>query len=475
MLFLFTYIKIGLWGLIYTIKPNDIVFDIIVNNIKKSGPVLIKLIQWGLPKIEYLYDINKKDKKDNRWFYKLEEVYENCEYHSLNYTKKLYQKHFLKDIYEDYEKIEEVSSGSIGQVYKVTDYKKNEYALKIVHPNIEIQLMFFNCLIVFINMIKPINNLLVYYFPFDLRSFIKDFKIQKNFINEANNNIHFSNIYRNNPYIIIPDIKCVSKDIIIMSYEDGDIYNQNNYSGYINYKIISLLKLFNKNNESIYHFMHSDLHKGNWKTRVDKSDVKLVIYDFGFCYKLPDSIINNLIFLNHTMMDCIIQEYAKNKIDIDALTKVAEIFTNWKISKDIIYEEIDYLLNVEKLRCSDAIFFLKVILNICRKSKTYVDANILAMIIGHNQVSHLYELGFNDNFKENDKDYNERYYYFQYFSDLINFCQTNNIFLDYMDYLKNEMEKVKQQKNIKFDSLFLKNDLIENNTFIKSICIPDDD
>ena len=474
MLFLFTYLKIGIWGLIYKIKPNDITYDIIVNNIKRSGPVLIKLIQWTLPKIEYLHDINKNS-KDNTWFYKLEDVYENCEYHSLKYTEKTYKNMFSKDIYEDYEKIEPISSGSIGQVYKITDYKNNIYALKIVHPNIESQLLFFNCLIHLIAWIKPFHDILLYYFPFDLRSFIKDFKIQKNFINEANNNIHFSTVYKDNPYIIIPELKCISKDIIIMSYEEGNIYNQNDHSDYINYKIISLLKLFNKNNESIYHFMHSDLHKGNWKTRVSKSDVKLVIYDYGFCYKLPKSITENLIFLNHTMMDCIIQEYAQNKIDIDSLTKVAEVFTNWEISTDIIYEEIDDLLNNKKMKCSDAIFFLKVILNICRKSKTYVDANILAMIIGHNQVSHLYKLAFNDNFKENDKDYNERYYYFQYFSDLINFCQTNNIFLDYMDYLKNEMTKVKQQKNIKFDSLFLKNDLIENNSLIKSICIPDDD
>ena len=30
---------------------------IIINNIKKSGPVLIKLIQWTLPKIEFMSSI----------------------------------------------------------------------------------------------------------------------------------------------------------------------------------------------------------------------------------------------------------------------------------------------------------------------------------------------------------------------------------------------------------------------------------
>ena len=46
-----------------------------------------------------------------------------------------------------------------------------------------------------------------------------------------------------------------------MSYENGDIYNQNNYSDYINYKIISLLKLFNKNNESIMNIDHQKIKK----------------------------------------------------------------------------------------------------------------------------------------------------------------------------------------------------------------------
>ena len=87
MIFLFTYLKLGLWSTIYYFKPSELVFEIIVKNIKESGPVLTKFVQWVLPKVENLYKIEKK-KKENNWFYQLEEVYENCYFHSLDHTFK---------------------------------------------------------------------------------------------------------------------------------------------------------------------------------------------------------------------------------------------------------------------------------------------------------------------------------------------------------------------------------------------------
>ena len=73
MLFLFQYLKIGLWATIYYFNPNDITFDIIINNIKKSGPVLIKLIQWVLPKIESFYNLDKNEIQKKK-LTKLEEI-----------------------------------------------------------------------------------------------------------------------------------------------------------------------------------------------------------------------------------------------------------------------------------------------------------------------------------------------------------------------------------------------------------------
>ena len=44
--------------------------------------------------------------------------------------------------------------------------------------------------------------------------------------------------------------------------------------------------------------MHADLHKGNWKVKIsdskDNDDFKIVLYDFGFCFRLNPNHLNNL-------------------------------------------------------------------------------------------------------------------------------------------------------------------------------------
>ena len=85
----------------------------------------------------------------------------------------------------------------------------------------------------------------------------------------------------------------------------------------------------------------------------------------------------------------------------------------------------------------------------------------------------LYDIIINGNFIDNKK-YNERYIYFKYFGDLINFCETNGIFLDYLDYLKKELKKEKKRRNIKVDQLFVCNHTLDNNIRLKRLCIQDD-
>jgi len=475
MLFLFQYLKIGLWATIYYFNPNDITFDIIINNIKKSGPVLIKLIQWVLPKIESFYNLDKNEIQKKK-LTKLEELYENCQFHSLEYTKKMYQQEFEEELSDKYKDIQEIASGSIGQVYKVTDEKDNEYALKILHPDTETQILFFNLLFKLVKILKPIHNKLNYYFPIDLETFIKDFRSQTNFINEANNNLVFSKIYDNNPYVIIPKLMKVSKNILIMDYEEGEIFVNSKFSEYISWKTISLIKLFNKNNETIFNFMHGDLHKANWKVRIIKSEVKIIIYDFGFCWNIPECITKNLVFLNHTFMELQvfnsvgpIPDSLKND-----LAKVCSIFTDNKISVDSIKPEINKILEIDKISPTDPFFFLKLMLTCTRKGNITLDSYVLGCIIGHNQMSNLYKIVFEDNFEYDNKKLNEKFVYSQYFDDLINFCETNNIFIDYVDYLKNEVRIEKQMRNIKTDSLFLLNETLENNSKIKAMCIPKD-
>ena len=78
MFALLNYIKLAIWSGIYykQEKKSDIIYKIIIKNIKDSGCVVIKFVQWMLPKIEAIYDIDINDPQ-NSWFLELEELYDN--------------------------------------------------------------------------------------------------------------------------------------------------------------------------------------------------------------------------------------------------------------------------------------------------------------------------------------------------------------------------------------------------------------
>ena len=54
-----------------------------------------------------------------------------------------------------------------------------------------------------------------------------------------------------------------------MSYEEGVTFDNIEASEYMKYKMIVLNKIFVKNNQHTHRLMHGDLHKGNWKIRID--------------------------------------------------------------------------------------------------------------------------------------------------------------------------------------------------------------
>ena len=96
MLGIINYTKLFLWSTIYYFQKekSKIIFKIIVKNIKESGCITIKLVQWVLPKIEAIYNINKSN-PEHSWFYVLEEVYENCDYQDIKYTEDIYKQDFI--------------------------------------------------------------------------------------------------------------------------------------------------------------------------------------------------------------------------------------------------------------------------------------------------------------------------------------------------------------------------------------------
>ena len=171
---MFSYFKSLYWSYEYFCKNNKTEENLqnIIYNVKNGGCVLIKLVQWLLPIIEVHYDIDIK-KDENKWFRDLESIYDNCFIHSLSYTKKKYKKLFNKNIEDDYEIIDIIGSGSIGQVYKIKNIKTGEfYALKCVHPSLSCELHIVNFILKCVYKLPIISKYLKYYIPVDIRYFI---------------------------------------------------------------------------------------------------------------------------------------------------------------------------------------------------------------------------------------------------------------------------------------------------------------
>ena len=85
-------------------------------NVIKCGSICIKFSQWLLPILDNIY-IKEEDKP--YWFLSLEELYENCPIHSLDYSKQLFNHELQGNFDDDYEMVDIIGSGSIGQVYKI--------------------------------------------------------------------------------------------------------------------------------------------------------------------------------------------------------------------------------------------------------------------------------------------------------------------------------------------------------------------
>lgn len=279
---IFNYTKLGLWGIIYYLKYkiydiNDLLLlEIILNNIQNANSLGTKCIQKLIP---YLY----LTKYDNEIIELFKNTYENNVTHNLEYTKKIFKRDFNVNIEDNYYIEESISSGSIGQVYKVRDKITNKiYALKVKHPNIEFQLSLIKKIVNFFDIPK--------YCVIDINQFIKNFEIETNFLIEGENMKKFYDLYKENSYIIIPEVYNYTNDIIIMEYVEG--VRVDTLSSYERNRYLTLFFIFCNNNKLINNFNHGDCHLGNFK-KYDKD--KIVIYDFGYCFSVEDKKIVKII------------------------------------------------------------------------------------------------------------------------------------------------------------------------------------
>tara|TARA_B100002019_G_C21260231_1_gene596267 strand:- start:723 stop:2054 length:1332 start_codon:yes stop_codon:yes gene_type:complete len=425
-----------------------ILLDNLIEKIKSCGSVAIKFCQWSIPKLEVMH-LEKEDIHSGSkplWLRKLENFYENCENHSLEYTLNKYKETFKNNLQDDYEVIDIIGSGSIGQVYllrektitKCTTPKK--YVMKILHPNVKNEICYFRYYYNLIRRMPIFKKILNENFPFDINGFIDSFEEQSDFINESNHLLKFQECYKDNQMIIIPRLIKCSSNVMIMSYEEGIPFDRLTCDNYSKYKIVLLLVSFIRNNQEINNFNHGDLHKGNWKVKEDK----LVIYDFGFSWKVPaEKLYGNELIIK------VFEDSNSEDIDVQKLVEVFKFLViNGNNHGPIIGNYINNNLNLIKPWNLDPHRILKIAIQMCMDENLKLDPLLIQSLIIVIQCEKIFS---EFNILSTDKyTISSREVYREKYLDWLSYYKSNDIFHDYSKLI---IEKL-NEKQPEVDSIF---------------------
>ena len=409
-------------------------------NVNKVGVFAIKLVQWGLNR----FKIMSTSKNTSKLLEELNVFYENCPFHSDEYTKKKFKDNFNFEIDKKY-KLKRLASGSIAQVYLLEDYETGiKYAMKVVHPEINnkiyISKIFFKFLFCINSYISKFN------ISFDLTNFFLSIEEQINLCNEANYISKFYNKYENNEYIVIPKVIKYCSDIIIMTYEEGIFYDDLNISEYKKGKIISLLEMFLLNTMIIDEFIHADLHNGNWKVRKmeNSNDYQLIIYDFGICLDISKFNIKefykNILNNDYENLVNVICDGIVNRKDIEHCKKVIlqtlneDVNLKYMDMNNIIETIIKLSYKLDIIFDSDYLTFLLLTINFQSVASDYSHTG------GASSDYKGYDNIQSDFVKKSTYPY------------IINLCKHYNIFLDLSEYLQ-EFLNQNQYKGSLFDDI----------------------
>jgi len=265
------------------IKNNEIWIDALIKNITISGPICIKFVQWLLP-------ITKSVYPDLLITHKFSIFFDDCNIHDINHTKKIYKKYFKSELLDNYKIIDLIGSGSIGQVYIIENKKKEKFALKVSHPDINFQIYIFIYIFKLIKKIIDFKSILPIV---DIDEFLYSLKDQTNLEIEARNNDLFCKLYSDTENIIIPKIRKNFPEIFIMDYRPGVKLDINKISISKYSRVLTLLAIFIENS-CLNEISHGDLHEGNWAIDdLDTDNPKIIIYDYGFCFNVNENEYQN--------------------------------------------------------------------------------------------------------------------------------------------------------------------------------------
>ena len=461
IIYAFNYLRLcwNLYDMITHVKNGDYVGDYIdrlIPHISQCGSVAIKCCQWVLPKIEMIYMSEDQifDKIDKpRWHQKLEQFLEDCPCHSLSETQRIYKQEFGSEITDEYDIKDILGSGSIGQVYLVVHKSSGEErVLKVQHPNVAYEIRVFERLCWLCNSLPYIKDLFLQV-PFRYSDFVASFREQIDFIREANNLLEMSETYKDNDHLMIPKIYKISKRAIIMQYIPGETFDNTTLSEYDKGKIFLHLFLFFRNNLICENFNHGDLHQGNWKVH---SRSHIAIYDFGFCWSLPEDkkhIIQTTIDIHEEGIQDH-EEFMKALSDLMYdLIDHREIENKEQLKRDLI----DYVTQTNLVHLKDVtispLTTSKILNKFCLDypKPLYLYSNLVQFLILFIQIHHMCIRYDHSNpsgvYSPNDQIFKGHYI------ELLTFCETYNIYPKFRDYAVKRLDDKQIARKSIFDTI----------------------
>tara|TARA_B100000767_G_scaffold42357_1_gene36127 strand:- start:344 stop:1690 length:1347 start_codon:yes stop_codon:yes gene_type:complete len=331
-----------------------------------NGSISIKFMQWYISK---LINTDEDPEKYKKIINKFSDIFDNCPFHSDSDSYEIFEKDFGFDLDKIIKKnsIKRIASGSIGQVYRATLIDGREIAIKVKHPyvdNLKNNQMYFINLLTQLQKYSYIRNNTGIFI--DIEDFMENLNLQLDFKNEAFNSLIFSKNLKNNNRVIIPKVFYYSNNIIISEFKDGYYFHEikNNYK---RKKIAINFLCFNLESSIFNNFMHADLHSRNWKVEEDDKNSKIIIYDFGLCFR-SISVENNIKVWE-----------SFQKVDLYKLLEEKEYFVEGNLDL-LTYDDIKELNNLKKERFGMNIL-MKRMRKIFIKKNLKIKKNFMNLII----------------------------------------------------------------------------------------------
>ena len=374
--------------LIYLIMTQDICAfdDVKLEELKQkivfNGPISLKFMQWYLSKKGIENDKGQYD----RILDKFEDIFDNCPFHSLDKTKSIFEADFKIPMNSvvNMDTLEELASGSIGQVYKCNLINGETVAIKVQHPsNQEITSYQFQIInfCMRLQQYEFLKNLLVLHI--DIEDFMYNLLLQMDFSIEAFNTLKFEKNFEGNELVVIPKLYYYSPRVTICKFEDGQDYDD--LPAYQKIKVgmnfyCSLMQM------NFYDdFTHGDLHKKNWKVRKTEgmNDYQIIFYDFGIVLstgfrdkniELWESFQENDIERIISILPKVVvsQDKKPAKISDNSIILIRELFDSNFGTSDILNTLVN-ILSREKLYINRIFLNILIIMTLCEKIFIQID------------------------------------------------------------------------------------------------------